>query len=448
MRKSPYIPRYNHRIRQMLARASSGTRMAFLYSLVDVLFKRSALLVATLLIPSFLFASNLSDTARQLADRISAVSGPGTVALEVTNRSSLDNKSVREVRGAIDSQLRARGVRSADAEQSMGTVNVVLSESLREYVWTAEITIGSDRPRVVLVSLPREHSTGTFSPTQPVTLKRTFLYSQQQPILDAALVDMPGGARLLVLDAIRVGEYRQQSGRWELETSLPITHTSGFPRDTRGRLLLRRDHLFDAYLPGTICRSSAAAPLTMSCSPSDDPWPLSPEDNSVNGASIPLVRAFFAPARNFFTGALSPGIGKISNAPSFYSAAALTRPNYTLWVMTAVDGSVHLIDGFTDQAMRGYPIGGDIAAVHSNCGAGTQLLVTQSGSAGGDTLRALEIPDRDPVAVSAPLDFDGPITALWPDASLTNAVAIFKSEDKREDTGQYEADRISITCAN
>jgi len=447
MRNSPHIPRYNHRIRQMLARASSGLRIGSLHSLFDALFKRSGLLVGTLLFPSFLLASNLSDAARQLADRITAVSGPGTVALEVTNHSSLDNKAVREVRGAIDSQLRARGVRSADAEQSMGTVSVVLSESLREYVWTAEITIGSDRPRVVLVSFPREHS-AAFSPAQPVTLKKTFLYSQEQPILDAALVDMSGGARLLVLDTTRVGEYRQQLGRWELETSLPITHTRTFPRDTRGRLLLRRDHLFDVYLPGTICRSSASAPLTMSCSPSDDPWPLSPEDISVNTANVSPVRAFFAPARNFFTGVLSPGIGKISNVPSFYSAAALPRRNYTLWVMTAVEGSVHLIDGFTDQAMRGYPIGSDIAAVRSNCGVGTQLLVTESGSLGRDTLRALEIPDRDPVAVSAPLDFDGPITALWPDASLTNAVAIFKTEDKREDTGQYEADRISITCAN
>ena len=34
----------------------------------------------------------------------------------------------------------------------------------------------------------------------------------------------------------------------------------------------------------------------------DDPWPLTPDDGS--------VRAFYAASRNFFTGALSPGIGK------------------------------------------------------------------------------------------------------------------------------------------
>ena len=39
-----------------------------------------------------------------------------------------------------------------------------------------------------------------------------------------------------------------------------------------------------------------------------------------------------------------------------------------------------------------------------------------------------KFPDRDPVAVSSPLEFDGPITALWPDASLTGAVAVIKEK--------------------
>jgi hypothetical protein len=439
-----HIPRYNQRIRHMLARASSGPRIGFPHSPFLVLLRLAALLFGALLLPCSLFASNLDDAAHQLADRIAAASGPGTVALEVTNRSSLDDKSVREVRSALQTQLRVQGVRTAAADQSLGSVNVVLSESLREYVWTAEIAIGSDQSRVVLVSLAREHSTASSSSALPITLKKTFLFAQEQPILDAALVDMPGGARLLVLGATRVTAYRQQSGHWELETALPISSKKNFPRDTRGRLLLRRDHLFDAYLPGTFCRSSAAAPLRLDCAASDDPWPLTPEDSGVSGSNLPVVRAFFAPARNFFTGALSPDIGKISNVPSFYSAAALPRSNYTLWVLAAVDGSIHLVDGFTDQAIRGGHIGSDLAAVRSNCGLGTQILVSETGDQEHDTLRAYEIPDREPGAVSSPLEVDGAITALWPDATLTSAVAIVK----RKDTGWYEANRISISCAN
>ncbi len=441
---SPHIPRYNQRIRHMLARASSGLRIGFPHSHLLLLLRLAALLFGTLLLPSLLFASNLGDAARQLADRIAAVSGPGAVALEVTNRSSLDEKSVREVRSALQAQLRVQGVKTSAADQSMGSVTVVLSDSLREYVWTAEVTMGSDQPRVVLVSVAREHSTSPLSSALPVTLKKTFLFSQQRPILDAALVDMPGGARLLVLDTMQVGAYHQQSGHWELETTLPISSPRPFPRDTRGRLLLRHDHLFDVYLPGTFCRSSTAAPLRLDCAVSDDPWPLTPDDSGVNGAHVPGVRAFFAQARNFFTGVLSPGIGKVSNVPPFYSAAALPRSNYMLWVLAAVDGSVHLIDGMTDQSVRGGHAGSDLATVRSNCGLGTQLLVSESGEPERDTLRAYEIPDRDPVAVSSPLEFDGPITALWSDATLASAVAIVQ----RADTGWYEANRISISCAN
>ena len=416
----------------MRARTSSGLRLGWLTSF----------LLATIFLPSSLCASSLGDAARQLAHKIAAAAGPGAFALEVANRSSLDDKSVREVRSALEAGLHVEGVHTAKAEQAMGTVEVVLSESLREYVWTAEIVIGSDEKKVALVSLPRSATGTPFAAAMPIVLKTTLLFAQEQPMLDAALVEMPGGSRLLVLDDGMVAIYRQQRantlGRWELEASLPIAHSRTFPRDLRGRLLLRRDHLFDAYLPGTFCRTNsiAAAPLTLACNDSDDPWPLTADDGG--------VRAFFAPARNFFTGALSPGIGKVSNVPSFYSAAALPRSSYTLWVFAAVDGSLHLVDGMTDQLIRGVKWGSDLAAVHSSCGTGTQLLVSESGDTERDGLRAFEIPDRNPVAVSAAVEFDGRIVALWPETSGNGAAAIVK----RKDTGWYEAYRISISCGN
>jgi len=417
----------------MRARTSSGLRLGWLTSL----------LLATVFLPSsFLCASTLGDAARQLAHKIAAATGPGAFALEVTNRSSLDDKSVREVRSALEAELRVEGVHTAKGEQAMGTVEVVLSESLREYVWTAEIVIGSDEKKVVLVSVSRSPTGTTFAAALPIILKTTLLFAQEQPMLDVALVEMPGGSRLIVLGDGMVAIYRRQgtnpAGRWELEASLPITHSRTFPRDLRGRLLLRRDHLFDVYLPGTFCRSSAVAPLTLACNDTDDPWPLTSDDSG--------VRAFFASARNFFTGALSPGIGKISNVPSFYSAAALPRSSYTLWAFAAVDGSLHFVDGMTDQAIRGAQSrwGSDLAAVRSSCGTGTQLLVSESGDAERDGLRAFEIPDRDPVAASSAVEFDGRIVALWPESSGNGAAAIVR----RKDTGWYEAHRVSISCGN
>lgn len=435
--------RYNQRIPHMEAREStrtpSGLRLAWLTSF----------LLATVFLPSSLCASNLGDTARQLAHKIAAAAGPGAFALEVTNCSSLDDKSVREVRSALEAELHVEGVHATKAEQAMGTVEVVLSESLREYVWTAEIVIGSDEKKVAMVSLPRSPIGAPFAAAMPIVLKATLLFAQEQPILDVSLVEMPGGSRLIVLDDRMVAIYRHQDANpagsnlaraWEFETSSPIAHSRTFPRDVRGRLLLRRDHLFDAYLPGTFCRSNSSAPLLI-CNDTDDPWPLTPDDGS--------VRAFYAASRNFFTGALSPGIGKVSNVPSFYSAAALPRSSYTLWVLATVDGSSHLVDGMTDQVIRGAKWGSDLAAVHSTCGTSTQVLVSEVDNlAHGDTerdgLRAFEIPDRDPVGVSSAVEFDGRIEALWPESSGNGATAIIR----RKDTGWYEAYRVSISCAN
>ncbi len=437
------ITRYNQRIPYMrvreFTRKSGGLRLACM----------GALLLAMLASPPFLWASSLGDTARQLAHKIAAAAGPGVFALEVNNRSSLDERSVREVRSALEAGLYAEGVHSAKADQAMGTIQVILSESLREYVWTAEIVIGSDDKRVVLISQPRPAAVTPLAAAMPIVIKKTFLVTQEQPMLDAAVVDIPGGTRLLVLGGDSIAIYHQQgsvsAARWDLEMSLPIAHARALPRDLRGRLLLRRDHLFDVYMPATFCRTSpiGAAPLTLTCNDNDDltyndPWPLTPEEGS--------VRAFFAAKRNFFTGALSPGIGKISNVPSFYSAAALPRSGYTLWAFAAVDGSLHLVDGITDQTVRSASSkwGSDLATIHSNCGTGAQLLVSDSGDAERDSLRAFEIADRDPVGVSSAIEFDGRIVALWTESSGNGASAIVR----RRDTGWYEAYRVSISCGN
>jgi len=183
MNKPLPITRYNQRIPHMRARESTresnGLRLGWLTSF----------LLATVFLPTSLCASGLGDTARQLAHKIAAAAGPGAFALEVTNRSSLDDKSVRDVRSALEAQLHIEGVSIAKAEQAMGTVEVVLSESLREYVWTAEIAIGSDEKKIALVSIPRS-STGTgtlFAAALPIVLKTTLLFAQEQPMLDVAL---------------------------------------------------------------------------------------------------------------------------------------------------------------------------------------------------------------------------------------------------------------------
>ncbi len=167
MNRPPTITRYNQRnppnaMRESSLESSSGLRLAWLTSF----------LLATVFLSIFFIASSLGDTARQLAHKIAAASGPGAFALEVTNRSSLDEKSVREVRSALEAELRVAGVHAAKAEQAQGTVEVVLSESLREYVWTAEIVIGSDAARRSCWSRCRDRQPERLSPPPcPIALK-------------------------------------------------------------------------------------------------------------------------------------------------------------------------------------------------------------------------------------------------------------------------------------
>ncbi len=445
MNRLPYPKRYNQPIPHMGARTLSSLRLGWLASF----------LVAVAILPSSLHASSLEDTARQFANKIASAAGPGAFGFEISNRSSLDEKSVREIANILNAQLNADNVRVAALDPLSGTIEVFLSENLRDYVWTAKIKAelgsGKNDERVVLISLPLPPSEATVVSSLPMVIKATPLFSQQQPMLDLALAETSGGARLIVLNDDAVVTYRHpsndQTKTWQLETSLPINFSHSLPRDLRGRLLLRRDHLFDVYLPGTFCQSSSGAtvPPGLSCQDSagSDLWPLTSDDAG--------VRAFFATSRNFFTGSLSPAIGKIANVPSFYSAAALPSSISTFWIFAAVDGSAHFVDGFSDQVIPGSRWGSDLAGVRSGCGLGSQLLVSESSTSRQgnsdaadsrrDSLRAYEFHDREPVAVSPPIDFDGSIVTLWAESSGQSATAIVKNK-----TGWYEAYRVSLSC--
>jgi hypothetical protein len=391
------------------------------------------LLAVLFLTTSLARATDWSGPEEQLARKIAAVTGPGAFAFGVANHSSLLNADFDDIRRGLLVQLAALGLRFVNAEQAAATIQVTLSEDLRNYVWVAEIHQGTNQPAVVITSLPRPETPLAVREPAGLTIRKTLLWAQQDRILAAAVLD-GSPSHLVVLDPDQVALYRFQDSRWQPEQSLPITHTRPWPRDLRGRLVLRHDHLFDAYLPGVFCRSSAAAPLTLNCYPSDDPWPLGSDQLSLS--------AFYTPARNYFTGALAPGLGKQSTAPAFYSAALLPREEYTLGLFAAVDGQLHLLDGITDRAAGKLGWGSDVAGVKSNCGSGWQVLATRSGDGSNDAVRAYEFPDREPVAVSQPVDFAGSITALWAESSGSSVVAVSHNSE----TGRYEAFRLTITC--
>jgi hypothetical protein len=408
---------YNARILHMVASSSRFRRAACYFALIVMCLAMS-------------LASDWRTPEEQLARKIAAATGPGAVALDVANKSSLSRAEADEIRRGLTSELAALGVRLVNAEQSAATVQVTLSENLREYVWVAEIHQGNNENSVAMVTSPRAGFAVVEQPAIALTIRKALLWTDENRILDVALVN-GSSQHMIVLEAESVELLKFQDGRWQREQSLTVSHAHPWPRDLRGRLALRSDHLFDAYLPGVFCRSSTAAPLALNCYESDDPWPLAAGQS-----------AFFAPARNFFTGALSPGIEKQTTVKAFYSAAMLPRDKYRLWIFSTVDGEVHLLDGVSDQTAPKLGWGSDVASVRSGCGMGWQLLITGNEDGASDSVRAFEVADREPVGVSQAAGFNGKITALWADADGTGAIAISQNSE----TGKYEAYRLSIAC--
>ena len=398
-------------------------------------------------------AADWSVPEQQLARKIVAVTGPGAVALTVENRSSLSKRESEIVSAGLHSALETLGLRFVKPEQAAATVAISLSENLTAYVWVAEIRLG-DKVSIEMVSKPHVDGVVSTRDSVPLSIRKIPVWAQEEQVLDVlVLEENTAPTYLAVLGPEDVSLYRLQGGKWQREQALGVAHTRPWPRDLRGRLIPGKDHLLDAYLPGVICHSTNGASLTLSCQESDDPWPL--VAGSAGGGvsanfpslvastlpAIPQVGGFFASTRNFFTGALAPGVGKFATVPKFYSAAFLPRGRYVLWLFAAVDGQIHMVDGVSDQPAR-LNWGSDVASLRTACGAGWQVLATSSGVPGSDSMRAYELPDRDAVPVSAALDFGATVTALWTEAKGDTAIAVTRNGE----TGSYEAFRVAVAC--
>ena len=400
------------------------------------------------------WGTDWSVAEQQLARKIASVAGPGTVALTVENHSSLGRRDSDVVQNGLRAALEQSGLHFVKPEQAVASVAITLSENVASYVWVAQIRQSAAESAVVMVSVPRSGRAGAAHDSMPITLHRTLLWSQNDPILDVSILEENGSpTRIAVLSAENVSFYRSQGGKWQPEQVQAIAHARPWPLDLRGRLVVNKDHNLDAYLPGVICRGVGTPALN--CRESDDPWPMIPGSligsatvfptagmSSSASAAVSQVAAFFAPTRNFFTGVLTPAIGKFSNVPKFYSSAFVPRDRYTLWLFAATDGRVQMLDGMSNQASK-LDWGSDMATVRTACGAGWQVLAVSRAPDGSDTVRAYEFPDRDPAAVSSALDMSGDVSALWTESKGDSAIAIVNNRE----TGSYEAYRLAVACS-
>lgn len=407
-------------------------------TMVSPLARWVGLVLALCISPQVSFSADWHQLTDQLAPKITAVTGPGVVALEIENRSSISPADLEQIRSELKSALSTGGIKIWQPDQASANIRVTLSENLQSYVWVAEIQQAAEERSLLIVSAPRPASSIGGQNARPLTLQVTRLISRPEPILDVAVIE-GNPRRLLVLGTDSVAIYEFTSNRWNQGQAVAIAHDKTMPRDPRGRIFLRKDRLFDLYLPGVGCRSGNSWPLTMNCTASDDPWPL---QSAAEGVPDPALSAFFSPARNFFTGALVPGIVKQKSAPPFYSAAPVPREKYLLWLFAGIDGQVHILDGINSQNAPKIQWGSEIASVRTACRSGWQVLATSSGDTGPATIQAFEFPDREPVEVSQKVELPGDLTALWTGQSGESAAAVVRNNE----TGNYEAMLLNLTC--
>ena len=188
-----------------------------------------------LLFSQLSFATDWQAPVSQLSAKIVAATGPGIVALEINNRSSISSADAEEIRRELVSSLSTSGVRVWQPDQAAATIKLRLSENLREYVWVAEIQAGASDSKVILVSAPRTTFTAEAANAPPITIRATALVSQPNPILDLAILENnPPRVVVLGRDAVTIQEFANQ--HWSVVQSLPIASPAPLPRDDRGRI--------------------------------------------------------------------------------------------------------------------------------------------------------------------------------------------------------------------
>ncbi|HTS29680.1 MAG TPA: hypothetical protein VMH81_27605 [Bryobacteraceae bacterium] len=366
--------------------------------------------------------------ARELARKTAAFVGRGeAVSVSWANVSSLGTSELLQARGAFETALREAGSRTSDVAP-LTEARVTLSENRTHYLLVEEIRRGEERQ--VWISAWKR-SDGVITSSGGAALEKKLVWEQDDPMLDVAF---PSGA-MLVLSPNHVTLYaRQNGGPWATSAAVALLSSRPWPRDLRGHLRVN-GATFQAYLPGMACNGAVEPSLAMECKASDEPWVL-------ESGSRSMLLGYFSQARNFFEGRVITQSGARKTVAPFYSAASADEQGQTLWLLALVDGRTQIFDAALDPAASIAQWGSDIAGTDAHCGRGSQVLATRPGDGSvTDAVQAFSIVNRSAVPLTPPLDFPGPVTALWPSGG-SSVVAIVHNLA----TGKYEAYVVTVSC--
>jgi hypothetical protein len=375
--------------------------------------------------------------AASLAEEIAGILGPGQARLTIRNLSTVPTDEIPAIRRLLEQNLKAHGVLASGAE-SANTIRVTLSENARERLWVAEVIEGNET-RVAMVHV----APGTTRQTQAgsgLTLRKQLVLTNTSQVL--AALETP--SVLVTIEPEQVAIYTHAADGWQLQKKTGIGQSRPLSRDPRSLILPTADASgFSAFVAESKCSGNVQPfdAFTVRCHESDDPWPIIQDTPASSTAPTPSsLKAFYNPARNYFTGVVTPSLGV--DLPPFYSAAVIPHADGVALLINGIDGKVQIVTNGALKSVSGTrDWGSDFAALNTGCGEGTQIVASGSGEATADSLRAYDLPGQEAIPASAPLAMDGTVTALWPAPDGKNLFAVVRSA-----ANQYEVDRVTATC--
>ncbi len=355
----------------------------------------------------------------------------GPVALSFRNASALTSAETAAIRLTLERELRGQDVAIVEPAPNGIELTITIAESLSHYLWVAEVRRGEAND-VVMEEVARPQPTKS---VLPISIEKRPVIEQDHPIVDIRLLEPDAGhtSAMLVLDSLGLSLYEDTGAGWKQTQTVAIQSSKPWPRDLRGFLSSSRDS-YSAYLPGLVCSGVLRPALSMQCK-GEGPWPFySPAHQ--------IARADFVSTRNFFSGRLANDNGSQKRLPSFFTMTGARDRGRAVWLFAGTDGRTRLYNIDLEPMGSWAGWGSDMAAIESQCGSRSQVLVTQPGDASAaDSIQAYEILDGSPQPVGDAVTFSGPVTALWT-AGGNTAFAI--AQDLR--TGGYVAFSLAIAC--
>ena len=374
-----------------------------------------------------------SHELHDFVQKIAAAAGTQrAISLALVNISGLDTPRVR----SMESDLRAELGRAGFPVSPVGTqadlkVEVTLSKSATGYLCIAQVH-GLAGEQVVIEALDHAQVAREGPRAAPI-LRRTLVQDQPETMLD--FVEIAGAndavRLLLLLEPDALVAFTGNGGLWVKRDSAPIAHARPWSRDVRGRLVLNAGGGFRAFLPGVLCAGNWSGVLNLSCRQDSAAWKLGDASESLS----------FEAGRNYFSGLPSAANGR----GEAYSMAQDSAADSSRRIVAGADGNARLLRSGGIETILPVPWGDDLATLASSCGGDWNVFATGAGDwTQPDTLQSYEIDSEGAVAAGEPLEFAGPVLALWPSEDGKSLRAISRNLE----TGRYEASTVSVSCGN